>query len=207
MFFYCVSSGVTINQEWTRVIGNTDRLVFSLTLTHFLAKMNISRGYSGAHNTLENSGAVGFYLWKFQGGVWSPWSGVWIFSGTIRCKFNSILWNLPFNSQSLRDQLSVALENGEQVKEELQKLKEEIRAERASVQAARVIEKQKRELGIKRQVDMFNQSQEAVNQRVDSLITSMGLHSTVEVVINGVKHGETTNESFYMYCTMFPQVN
>lgn len=54
---------------------------------------------------------------------------------------------------------------------------------------------------------MFNQSQEAVNQRVDSLITSMGLHSTVEVVINGVKHGETTNESFYMYCTMFPQVN
>lgn len=43
---------------------------------------------------------------------------------------------------------------------------------------------------------MFNQSQEAVNQRVDSLITSMGQHSTVEVVINGVKHGETTNESF-----------
>ena len=99
------------------------------------------------------------------------------------------------------------MENGEQVKEELQKLKEEMRAERASVQAARVIEKQKRELGIKRQVDMFNQSQEAVNQRVDSLITSMGQHSTVEVVINGVKHGETTTESFYMYCTMFPQVN
>lgn len=89
------------------------------------------------------------------------------------------------------------MENGEQVKEELQKLKEEMRAERASVQAARVIEKQKRELGIKRQVDMFNQSQEAVNQRVDSLITSMGQHSTVEVVINGVKHGKTTSELIF----------
>lgn len=97
-------------------------------------------------------------------------------------------------TKSLRDQLSVALENGEQVKEELQKLKEEMRAERASVQAARVIEKQKRELGIKRQVDMFNQSQEAVNQRVDSLITSMGQHSTVEVVINGVKHEMNSND-------------
>lgn len=129
------------------------------------------------------------------------------FSGTRRCKFNSILWNLPFTSQSLRDQLTVALENGKQVKEELQKLKEEIRAERASVQAARVIEKQKRELGIKRQVDMFNQSQEAVNQRVDSLISTMGQHSTVEVVINGVKHGETTNEYFYMFCAMVPQLN
>ncbi|XP_020631249.1 uncharacterized protein LOC110068213 [Orbicella faveolata] len=35
---------------------------------------------------------------------------------------------------------------------------------------------------------MFNQSQEAVNQRVDSLITTMGQHSKVEVVIDGVKH-------------------
>lgn len=44
---------------------------------------------------------------------------------------------------------------------------------------------------------MFNQSQEAVNQRVDSLITSMGQHSTVEVVINGVKHGKTTSELIF----------
>ena len=93
------------------------------------------------------------------------------------------------------------MENGKQVKEELEKLKEEIRAERASVQAARVIEKQKREVGINRQVDMFNQSQEAVNQRVDSLITIMGQHSKVEVLVDGVKHGETTNESFY--CALF----
>ena len=29
----------------------------------------------------------------------------------------------------------------------------------------------------------------------------MGQHSKVEVVIDGVKHGETTNESFY--CELF----
>ena len=93
------------------------------------------------------------------------------------------------------------MENEKQVKEELEQLKEEIRAERASVQAARVIEKQKREVGINRQVDIFNQSQEAVNQRVDSLITTMGQHSKVEVTIGGVKQGKTTNESFY--CALF----
>lgn len=105
-------------------------------------------------------------------------------------------------TKSLRDHLTVALEDGKQANEELEKLKEEIRAERASVQAARVIEKQKREVGINRQVDMFNQSQEAVNQRVDSLITTMGQHSKVEVVIDGVKHGESTNESFNLLCTV-----
>lgn len=73
------------------------------------------------------------------------------------------------------------MENEKQAKEELEKLKEDIKAERASVQAARVIEKQKREVGINRQVDMFNQSQEAVNQRVDSLITTIAEQSKVEV--------------------------
>ena len=92
------------------------------------------------------------------------------------------------------------MENEKQAKEELEKLKEEIKAERASVQAARVIEKQKRELGINRQVDMFNQSKEAVNQRVDSLITTMGQYSKVEVLIDGVKHGMSTNEFFAVHC-------
>ena len=73
------------------------------------------------------------------------------------------------------------MENEKHAKEELEKLKEDIKAERASVQAARVIEKQKREVGINRQVDMFNQSQEAVNQRVDSLITTIAEQSKVEV--------------------------
>lgn len=104
-----------------------------------------------------------------------------------------MLRNFLFTSQSLRDELTAALENEKQVKEELEMLKEEIRAERASVQAARVIEKQKREVGINRQVDMFNQSQEAVNQRVDSLVMAMGQHSQVQVVIDGVKHGMKTN--------------
>ena len=93
------------------------------------------------------------------------------------------------------------MENEKQAKEELEKLKEEVRAERASVQAARVIEKQKRELGINRQMDMFNQSQEAVNQRVDSLITTMGEHSEVALWYRGVKHGMLTNTLPYIVST------
>ena len=68
-------------------------------------------------------------------------------------------------------------------------MKEEMRAERASVQAARVIEKQKREVGINRQMDTFYHSQEAVNQRVDSLVTAMGQPSKVQVEIGGRKLG------------------
>ena len=68
-------------------------------------------------------------------------------------------------------------------------MKEEMRAERASVQAARVIEKQKREVGINRQMDTFYHSQEAVNQRVDSLVTVMEQLSKVQVEIGGRKLG------------------
>ena len=91
--------------------------------------------------------------------------------------------------QSLKDQLTIALESEKNAKEELEKLKEEIRAERASVQAARVIEKQKREVGINRQMDTFHHSQEAVNQRVDSLVTAVGQLSKLHVEIGGRKLG------------------
>ena len=100
--------------------------------------------------------------------------------------------------QTLRDQLDIALENERRAKEELETLKEEMKAERASVQAARVIEKQKREVGINRQMAMFKQSQEAVNQRVDSLVTSIGELSKVHVVWGGVKHGRKII-LFYIY--------
>lgn len=69
-----------------------------------------------------------------------------------------------------------------------------MKAERASVQAARVIEKQKNEVGIKRQMDMFKQSQEAVNQRVDSLVHNLGQLSRIEFEIFGVKHEYKTDE-------------
>ena len=94
------------------------------------------------------------------------------------------------------------MENERKAKEELDKLKEDIRAERASVQAARLIEKQKREVGIKQQVDMFNQSQQAVNQRVDSLVTAMGQSAKVQLVVDGVTQGTNTNLCFlncYVY--------
>lgn len=47
------------------MIGNIDRLVFSLILIYFFVEMNIFRGYSGVYNIFENFGVVGFYLWKF----------------------------------------------------------------------------------------------------------------------------------------------
>lgn len=65
-----------------------------------------------------------------------------------------------------------------------------MRAERASVQAARVIQRQKREVEIKRQMDTFSHSQEAVNQRLDSLVTSLSHLSKVQVEIGGRKVGK-----------------
>ena len=65
-----------------------------------------------------------------------------------------------------------------------------MRAERASVQAARVIQRQKREVEIKRQMDTFSHSQEAVNQRLDSLVTSLSHLSKVQVDIGGRKFGK-----------------
>lgn len=65
-----------------------------------------------------------------------------------------------------------------------------MRAERASVQAARVIQRQKREVEIKRQMDTFSHSQEAVNQRLDSLVTSLSQLSKVQVEIGGRKLGK-----------------
>lgn len=100
---------------------------------------------------------------------------------------NGRLSNITF--QSLQDQLNIALENERRAKEEVETLKEEMKAERASVQAARVIEKQKRDEGINRQMDLFKQSQEAVNQRVDSLVHSLEQQSIIEIKIAGVTQG------------------
>lgn len=68
-------------------------------------------------------------------------------------------------------------------------MKEEMRAERASVQAARVIEKQKKEVDVNRQIETYNHSQEAVNQRIDSIVTALGQLSKVQVEIGGRKLG------------------
>ena len=95
-----------------------------------------------------------------------------------------------FPLQSLRDQLDIALESERKAKEEVEKLREEMRAERASVQAARVIQRQKREVEIKRQMDTFGHAQKAVNQRLDSLVTSLSHLSKVQVEIGGRKVGK-----------------
>lgn len=90
-------------------------------------------------------------------------------------------------TKSLTDQLTIALENERKAKEDLEALKEEMRAERASVQAARVIEKQKKEVDVNRQIETYNHSQEAVNQRIDSIVTALGQLSKVQVEIGGRK--------------------
>ena len=58
MFSLCVSSDVTIDQDykqqWHAVFG-----VLTLSSTHFLAKTIFSRGYGGVHKTYGNSRGVG----------------------------------------------------------------------------------------------------------------------------------------------------
>ena len=100
----------------------------------------------------------------------------------------------------------LALESERKAKEEVEKLREEMRAERASVQAARVIQRQKREVEIKRQMDTFSHSQEAVNQRLDSLVTSLSHLSKVQVEIGGRKLGKHNFLAPLMYSCLYSNI-
>ena len=102
--------------------------------------------------------------------------------------------------------MAIALESERKAKEEVEKLREEMRAERASVQAARVIQRQKREVEIKRQMDTFSHSQEAVNQRLDSLITSLSHLSKVQVEIGGRKLGKHNFLAPLMYSCLYSNI-
>ena len=102
--------------------------------------------------------------------------------------------------------MAIALENERKAKEEVEKLREEMRAERASVQAARVIQRQKREVEIKRQMDTFSHSQEAVNQRLDSLVTSLSHLSKVQVEIGGRKLGKHNFLAPLMYSCLYSNI-
>lgn len=81
-----------------------------------------------------------------------------------------------------------------------------MRAERASVQAARVIQRQKREVEIKRQMDTFSHSQEAVNQRLDSLVTSLSQLSKVQVEIGGRKLGKRNCLAPLMHSCLYSNI-
>ena len=102
--------------------------------------------------------------------------------------------------------MAIALESERKAKEEVEKLREEMRAERASVQAARVIQRQKREVEIKRQMDTFSHSQEAVNQRLDSLVTSLSHLSKVQVEIGGRKLGKHNVLAPLMHSCLYSNV-
>ena len=102
--------------------------------------------------------------------------------------------------------MALALESERKAKEEVEKLREEMRAERASVQAARVIQRQKREVEIKRQMDTFSHSQEAVNQRLDSLVTSLSHLSKVQVEIGGRKLGKHNFLAPLMYSCLYSNI-
>ena len=102
--------------------------------------------------------------------------------------------------------MAIALESERKAKEEVEKLREEMRAERASVQAARVIQRQKREVEIKRQMDTFSHSQEAVNQRLDSLVTSLSHLSKVQVEFGGRKLGKHNFLAPLMYSCLYSNI-
>ncbi|XP_074616924.1 uncharacterized protein LOC141876281 isoform X2 [Acropora palmata] len=95
--------------------------------------------------------------------------------------------DLAVTIKNLEGQLAIALENEKKAQEELEVLKEEMNAERASVQATRVIEKQKRELAVDKQIEDFNKSKEALDKRIDSLAAAMGQLPKVQVEIAGRK--------------------
>lgn len=95
--------------------------------------------------------------------------------------------NLAATIKNLGSQLAIALENEKKAQEELEVLKEEMNAERASVQATRVIEKQKRELAVNKQIEDFNKSKEALDKRIDSLAAAVGQLPKVQVEIAGRK--------------------
>lgn len=69
-------------------------------------------------------------------------------------------------------------------------MKEEIKAEQASVQAARVIEKQRREISLNRDLDNLRQSQDDVNQRVDTIVTAISQLPKVHIDISGKRFGK-----------------
>lgn len=96
-------------------------------------------------------------------------------------------------------QLAIALENEKKAQEELEVLKEEMNAERASVQATRVIEKQKRELAVNKQIEDFNKSKEALDKRIDSLAAAVGQLPKVQVEIAGRKLGKN-NKNIHFLC-------
>lgn len=99
----------------------------------------------------------------------------------------------------MRGQLAIALGNEKKAQEELEVLKEEMNAERASVQATRVIEKQKRELAVNKQIEDFNKSKEALDKRIDSLAAAVGQLPKVQVEIAGRKLGKN-NKNIHFLC-------
>ena len=96
-------------------------------------------------------------------------------------------------------QLAIAIENEKKAQEELEVLKEEMNAEKASVQATRVIEKQKRELAVNKQIEDFNKSKEALNERIDSLAAAVAQLPKVQVEIAGRKLGKN-NKNIHFLC-------
>ena len=80
----------------------------------------------------------------------------------------------------------------------MERIREEIKAERASAAAARTIERQRRETLLNRDLGNLRKSQETVNQRVDNIVMAVTKLTKVEVKAAG----RTIGEEFVLKCCM-----
>lgn len=91
--------------------------------------------------------------------------------------------------QALREELYIAQGNEMKAKDELQQLREEIRAEKASVQAARHIDKKERELRLRNDMVTFHQTQQRVDGTINELANAASHLPPVKIETGGKTYG------------------
>ena len=91
-------------------------------------------------------------------------------------------------------------ENEKRLQDELNRIKEDIKSEKASAQAARLLEKQKREKLIKNEVLLFRQQHEEINKHINSLMAAISQLPKVNVEINGKHFGRLDYFVFKFHC-------
>ena len=81
-------------------------------------------------------------------------------------------------------------ENEKRLHDELNKMREDLRSEKASAQASRLLERQKRETQIRNEVLLFKHQHEEINKHVNSVMGLISQLPKVNVEINGKHFGK-----------------
>jgi len=92
--------------------------------------------------------------------------------------------------QDLKEQLQISQENEQKLKLELEQLREEIRAERISLEATRHLERKERELKFRNDMLKFCQDQEDINSAMQNLIATASDLNKVRLDVGGKTYGK-----------------